>query len=171
VAFVFLTARSIRVLYFLYHVPGFLVFELTVVMLDVESLLAPSTRYPKTRKASKSLKLHELLIHAVDPRQQDLCNNLQKPVESSRKSDHRQREGVPPMPITNITIPLDTDTARVYSAASPEDQRKLRLLLTLWFREFAVSRTPLRVIMDEISKKAQSRGLTPEILESLLNAD
>lgn len=75
------------------------------------------------------------------------------------------------MSITNITIPLDTDTARVYSAASAEDQKKLRLLLSLWLREFAVSRTPLKVIMDEISEKAQSRGLTREILESLLNAD
>ena len=48
---------------------------------------------------------------------------------------------------------------------------KLRLLLSLWLREFAVSPRPLKVIMDEISEKARSRGLTPEILESLLNAN
>jgi hypothetical protein len=47
----------------------------------------------------------------------------------------------------------------------------LRVLLSLWLREFAVSPRPLKVIMDEISEKAQARGLTPEILESLLNAN
>ena len=72
------------------------------------------------------------------------------------------------MTITTITIPLDTDTARIYSTASAEDQKKLRLLMSLWLREFAVSPTSLKVIMDEISNKAQARGLTPEILESLL---
>jgi len=29
----------------------------------------------------------------------------------------------------------------------------------------------LRMLMDQISEKAQARGLTPEILESLLNAN
>jgi hypothetical protein len=75
------------------------------------------------------------------------------------------------MTVTTVTIPVDTDTARIYSAASPEDQKKLRLLMSLWLREFAVSPTPLKVILDEISEKAQARGLTPEILESLLNAN
>ncbi len=75
------------------------------------------------------------------------------------------------MTIATITIPLDADTARIYSGASAEDQRKLRLLLSLWLREFVISPTPLKVIMDEISEKAQARGLTPEILESLLRAN
>ena len=75
------------------------------------------------------------------------------------------------MTIANITIPVDTQTARIYTTASSEDKRKLRVLLTLWLREFAASPRPLKVIMDEISEKAQARGLTPEILESLLNAN
>ena len=70
-----------------------------------------------------------------------------------------------------ITIPLDTDTARVYTEASPEVQKKLRLLLSLWLREFAVSPRSLKAVMDEISEKAQARGLTPETLESLLHAN
>jgi hypothetical protein len=75
------------------------------------------------------------------------------------------------MTIANITIPLDAQTARIYTGASTEDKRKLRLLLSLWLREFAVSPRPLKVVMDEVSEKAQARGLTPEILESLLNAN
>lgn len=68
-----------------------------------------------------------------------------------------------------ITIPLDTDTARIYTQASAEDQKKLRLLLSLWLREFAVSPRPLKAVLDEISTKAQARGLTPKILDSLLH--
>jgi len=75
------------------------------------------------------------------------------------------------MTIANITIPLDAQTARIYTGASTEDKRKLHLLLSLWLREFAVSPQPLKVVMDEISEKAQARGLTPEILESLLDAN
>ena len=75
------------------------------------------------------------------------------------------------MTIANITIPVDTQTAQIYTKASSEDKRKLRVLLSLWLREFAASPRPLKVIMDEVSDKAQARGLTPEILESLLNAN
>jgi len=74
------------------------------------------------------------------------------------------------MTLSSIKIPLDPDTARIYKDASPEDQKKLRLLLSLWLREFAVSPTPLKAVMDEICTKAQARGLTPELLESLLHA-
>jgi hypothetical protein len=75
------------------------------------------------------------------------------------------------MAIANITVLVDDQTARIYTSASAEDKKKLRLLLSLWLREFAVSPPPLNAIMDEISDKARARGLTPEILESLLNAD
>ena len=75
------------------------------------------------------------------------------------------------MTIANITIPVDTQTARIYTRASSEEKKKLRVLLCLWLREFAASPRPLKVVMDEISEKAQARGLTPEILESLLNAN
>lgn len=75
------------------------------------------------------------------------------------------------MTAATITVPLDTDTARFFSRASAEDQRKMRLMLSLWLREFALSPTPLKVVMDEISEKAQVRGLTPDILESLLHGN
>lgn len=75
------------------------------------------------------------------------------------------------MSVTMISIPLDSETARAYAQASAEDQKKLRLLLSLWLREFVISTRPLKAIMDELSDKAQARGLTPEILESLLRAN
>lgn len=72
---------------------------------------------------------------------------------------------------TVITLPLDADTARLYSQAPADLRRKFQLLLNLWLRDLIVSPRPLQVIMDEISQKAQERGLTPEILESLLNGE
>jgi hypothetical protein len=75
------------------------------------------------------------------------------------------------MSVEKITIPLDADTARIYLNASLEEQRKLRLLLSLWLREFAISPVPLTIVMDQISEKARARGLTPEVVESLLHAD
>ena len=72
---------------------------------------------------------------------------------------------------TTITIPLDVDTARLYSQAPADLQRKFQLLLNLWLRDLIVSPRSLQVITDEVGQKAQERGLTPEILESLLNAE
>ena len=75
------------------------------------------------------------------------------------------------MTTTTITIPLDAETAKIYTEAPAEIRRKLQLLLGLWLREFTVSPRSLQSVMNEISRKAQERGLTPEILESRLNAE
>lgn len=71
-----------------------------------------------------------------------------------------------------IAIEVDTETARAFAAASPEERRKLQLLLRLRLRELTVrpART-LKQIMDEIGLEAEARGLTPEILGSLLHGD
>jgi len=69
-----------------------------------------------------------------------------------------------------ISIQVDPATARAYDAASPEERRKLQLLLRLRLRELTTGPSrPLKQIMDELGQEAESRGLTPEILESLLN--
>jgi hypothetical protein len=70
---------------------------------------------------------------------------------------------------TVITIPVDADTARVYREASAEDQKKIQILLRLRLRELTeLSGSSLREMMDGIGAKAEARGLTPEILETLL---
>ncbi len=69
----------------------------------------------------------------------------------------------------SITIPLDPQTARAYDSASPEEKRKIQALLSLWLRELAVGEYPcLQQVLDEVGNKAKARGLTPEILDSLL---
>jgi hypothetical protein len=72
--------------------------------------------------------------------------------------------------ISTISLEVDADTARAYTEASVEEKRKLQLLLSLRLREIVSgSRKSLAQIMDEIAAEAQARGLTPEILESILN--
>ncbi len=73
------------------------------------------------------------------------------------------------METQRITIRVSSEAARVYNAATAEEQRKLDVLLSLKLTEVARAPRPLEEVMDEISRKAQARGLTPEILESLLN--
>jgi hypothetical protein len=71
--------------------------------------------------------------------------------------------------MSTISIEVDPDSARAYSAASEEEKRKLQLLLNLRLKEIIANPTrPLPEIMDEIGAAAQARGLTPEILNSLL---
>ena len=68
-----------------------------------------------------------------------------------------------------ITIPLDPETARAYDSADPEEKRKIQALLSLWLRELAAGEYPsLQQVLDEVGRKATARGLTPELLNSLL---
>jgi len=68
-----------------------------------------------------------------------------------------------------VKIPLDNETAKIYEAAPLTDKKKMQILLSLWLREFEKPSVSLDELMDDISRKAQERGLTPEILESILN--
>ena len=72
---------------------------------------------------------------------------------------------------TEITsIQVEPDIADAYNAASQEDRRKIQLLMGLWLRELSTQpNMSLTEVMDMISDRAQARGLTPEILASILN--
>ena len=68
-----------------------------------------------------------------------------------------------------ITIRLDPQTARAYDSAAPEEKRKIQALLSLWVRELAAGEyASLQQVLDEVGRKAKERGLTPELLDSLL---
>ena len=73
------------------------------------------------------------------------------------------------MPNPTITIPLDPQTARAYDSAAPEEKRKMQALLSLWLRDLAAGEYPsLRKVLDDAGVKAKARGLTPEVLDSIL---
>jgi hypothetical protein len=74
--------------------------------------------------------------------------------------------------MATISIEVDERAARAFSEASAEERRKLQLLLDLRLRELTSGPVrPLKEIMDEIGARAAARGLTPEILESLLHGE
>ena len=72
------------------------------------------------------------------------------------------------MKTEEITIRVDAKAARAYRSASDEDRRKLNLLLSLRLTDAARSTGSLEDVMREISRNAQERGLTPEVLEAIL---
>ena len=71
--------------------------------------------------------------------------------------------------MVTVNIPLDNETAKIYEKAPLADKKKMQLLLSLWLREFEKPSITLEKLMDKVSRKARERGLTPEILESILN--
>jgi hypothetical protein len=74
------------------------------------------------------------------------------------------------MRMPTIAVPVDPDTARAFAQASDEEQRKLKLLLSLRLRELtSAPGRPLGEVLDEVGRKAEARGMTPQVLESLLN--
>ncbi len=71
-----------------------------------------------------------------------------------------------------ITLEVDSEAARAFKSASVEDKEKLQVMLGIWLKEYAKASTvSLRETMDEISRKAGDRGLTTEILDSILKEE
>ena len=68
-----------------------------------------------------------------------------------------------------ITVSVDSDVANAYRMASEDDRRKLDLIINLRLRDATRSKSSLKDVMREISQNAQQRGLTPEILKSMLD--
>ena len=73
------------------------------------------------------------------------------------------------MDTKNITIRVNAEVARIFKTASEEQRRKLEALLSLKLSDATRNKRTLEEVMSEISQNAQARGLTPEILDSILN--
>jgi hypothetical protein len=76
------------------------------------------------------------------------------------------------MATASLTIQVSEEAAMAFAQVSPEDQRKIQLLLDLRLRDLtspALPQKSLQAVMDEIGKNAAARGLTPAALESILN--
>jgi hypothetical protein len=70
-----------------------------------------------------------------------------------------------------IIIQVDPQAARAFASVTPEMRRKLETLLSL--RLLEATRTPesLSRVMSEISRNAQARGLTSDMLQDLLKGE
>ncbi len=76
---------------------------------------------------------------------------------------------------TEIKIKVPLDVAETYWNATEEDRQKIAEKIAFYVQSSNLSRKEsldkLHKTMATIGQKAQERGLTPEILESLLNED
>jgi hypothetical protein len=73
------------------------------------------------------------------------------------------------MATEKITIPVDAQAASAYNAFPPTERRKIEALLGLWLKDLVTAGPgTLKQIMDEVSRQARARGLTPEMPDSLL---
>ena len=73
------------------------------------------------------------------------------------------------METKTIQVRVTSEAAQTYEKASQEERRKLDALFSLKLSEVGEGKRPLEAIMSEISRKGQERGMTPEILEFILN--
>ena len=73
------------------------------------------------------------------------------------------------METKRITIEVSEDAARVYETASPELRLKLDALLSLKLTEVRATTRSIEQVISDLSRKARERGLTPEIVDSILN--
>jgi len=67
-----------------------------------------------------------------------------------------------------ITINVDSEVAKAYREAQVNKQQQLSTMIKLFFQPDLANKT-LSQVMAEIADKAEKRGLTPEILQSILN--
>lgn len=67
-----------------------------------------------------------------------------------------------------IAIQVDADIAKAFESAQPEQQQKVQALVNQWLRR-AMSVTKLQATMDRLNDEAETNGLTPEILQSILD--
>ena len=69
--------------------------------------------------------------------------------------------------MNKITIEVDSDIQEAFERASDAEKQEIRSLIAIFFRNSLASKNLVEV-MAEIGTRAEARGLTPEILTSIL---
>ena len=77
--------------------------------------------------------------------------------------------------IEEITIKVPQEIAEVYRKATEDEQQQIAMRIGVILKSSMRSKSEalarLRQTMDEISGEVTAKGLTPEILESILHDD
>lgn len=73
------------------------------------------------------------------------------------------------MATRTIAVRVSDEAARVYEAASDDERRKLDALVTLQLTRIRRPARSLEEVTRDLGRKAQERGLTPEILDEILH--
>jgi len=67
-----------------------------------------------------------------------------------------------------IAIQIDEDIAQAFQSSQPEQQQQMQAWLNQWMRQ-ALKISKLQNTMDRLSDEAVANGLTPEILQAIIN--
>lgn len=67
-----------------------------------------------------------------------------------------------------IAIQIDEDIAQAFQSSQPEQQRQIQSWLNQWMRQ-ALKISKLQNTMDRLSDEAVANGLTPEILQAIID--
>ena len=70
-----------------------------------------------------------------------------------------------------ITIRVEAEAAKAYTAASAEEREKIDLLLSLRLSQVTGPSASLEQVMRETSEVARKRGLTEERLDEILREE
>jgi phage terminase large subunit-like protein len=74
---------------------------------------------------------------------------------------------------SEITIQVSADVAEIYRQSSDAERQQLSMRIGALVRQglnrHQGSYTPLKASMHRLAAEAQQNGLTPEVLESILN--
>ncbi len=91
-------------------------------------------------------------------------------------SDRKTKHGKNMNMIEEIIIKVPSNIAEAYRRSTKEEQEQIQLKLALIMESNLLNNSKealqkLRNTMDKASQEAQTNGLTPEILESILQDD
>ncbi len=67
-----------------------------------------------------------------------------------------------------IAIQIDEDIAQAFQSSQPEQQQQIQAWLNQWMRQ-ALKISKLQNTMDRLSDEAVTNGLTPEILQAIID--
>jgi hypothetical protein len=73
------------------------------------------------------------------------------------------------MKTQSIMLRVIFEAAHIFEATSEEEMCEIEAMVSLKLTDVVGKAKPLEEVISEISQKAQKRGLTPEILDSILN--
>jgi hypothetical protein len=67
-----------------------------------------------------------------------------------------------------IAIQIDEDIAQAFQSSQPEQQQQIQAWINQWMRQ-ALKISKLQNTMDRLSDEAVANGLTPEILQAIID--
>jgi hypothetical protein len=73
------------------------------------------------------------------------------------------------MKTQEITIQVAPEAAEIYRTSSEDKKRKLDTLLSTWLSKAGKSSRSLKEVRHDASEQARKNGLTPEIMDDILD--